>query len=266
MEVKYDRDKPKMLESVVCYIDILGYKQMIEEAFRNNSGDSLLVEIDEAIKDALDFIKPRSESSGTMKIFTDNIVIGKPIHDDGEIELGHTFDSFSSYQVALALKGFFVRGAITIGEFYMNEQTVFGPALLEAYNLENQKASEPRIILSDDSKKLVKEHLSYYAGRLGPQKKFLLKDSDGQWFINYLYSLIEYGEYIEHKQASLDLLMQHKEQIIKKLEKFLNEPPILRKYIWVANYHNYFSDEYFHGEVELKINIDLFLIKPAQIE
>lgn len=262
MTLTYDFNIPKMLKSVVCYIDILGYKQMVEEAFKNNNGDLLLGNLDEAINESIGFIKPGS--FGKMKIFTDNIVIGSPIRDDGEVELGFLFNRFSAYQLALALKGFFVRGAISVGDFYINENIVFGPALIEAYNLENQKASDPRIILSDDAKILVKQHLSYYKDGDGPQKRILLEDSDGQWFINYLYSLIEYGEYAG-MQSAFDYLVQHKEQVIKKLEQFSNEPAILRKYIWIANYHKYFSDVYFPDEEGLIIDNELLLRKPRPI-
>nr|WP_317187917.1 hypothetical protein [Acinetobacter gerneri] len=42
-----------------------------------------------------------------------------------------------------------LRGALTIGEIYHDENMVFGPAMVEAYELESKVAEFPRIILHD---------------------------------------------------------------------------------------------------------------------
>ncbi len=265
MRAIYDDKEPEMIESVVCYIDILGFTKLVEESCHNGKGNDLLKKMNNAINEYFEIIKPIDDSSGRIKVFTDNAVIGRPIFDDGESELGHTFINFSAYQFALALEGFFVRGAITIGDFYINQQIAFGPALLEAYGLESTKTSEPRIILSDSAIDLVKSHLNYYAdARSAPQTTSLLKDIDGQWFLNYLNaSIVEYNP--EYFDMSIDYLKKHKEQVVEKLYTYRNEPRILRKYIWVANYHNYFCKENFNWVDELQIDKELLLLNPKLI-
>ena len=49
----------------------------------------------------------------------------------------------------MALEGLFVRGGVSVGEFYINEDIVFGPALLDAHNTESNLACYPRIVLDD---------------------------------------------------------------------------------------------------------------------
>ena len=57
-----------------------------------------------------------------MRAFTDNIVIGYPIRGrgDAESELVTIFRNLSYFQMKLTMDGFFVRGAIAVGELYMS--------------------------------------------------------------------------------------------------------------------------------------------------
>lgn len=55
-------------------------------------------------------------------------------------------------QIAGALKGFLLRGGITIGEIVHDGECVFGPALNRAYELESQIAKYPRFVLDPDIK------------------------------------------------------------------------------------------------------------------
>ena len=43
--------------------------------------------------------------------------------------INEILDNVSEYQFNLALEGLFVRGGVSVGEFYINEDIVFGPAL-----------------------------------------------------------------------------------------------------------------------------------------
>lgn len=75
----------------------------------------------------------------------------------------------------MTLEGFFVRGGVSIGDYYTNEYLSFGPALLEAHNIESCSAKTPRIVLSKDAKDLVKHHLTYYSNpKYAPQVRAVL--------------------------------------------------------------------------------------------
>ena len=45
----------------------------------------------------------------------------------------------------------------------MDKNIVLGKALIEAYKLETEEAIYPRIILSNDVIKVVREHIGYYS-------------------------------------------------------------------------------------------------------
>ncbi len=118
---------PKMLSSVVCYADILGYSRLSKEAIKSGNGLQFLHSLRDALSNAYVRIRTHSkgysgDSSFVVKVFTDNIVVGYPLHrhgrGDGEWELADILSTFSEFQVGLAVKGFFLRGGIAFGEHY----------------------------------------------------------------------------------------------------------------------------------------------------
>jgi hypothetical protein len=239
---------PQLIPSYCVYFDILGFSQETQKAFIQKTEDDLFKKIYHSINDISGLIKKDDEfdpfadspAAWQQKIFTDNVVLGYPIHrtSDGEGEFGHLILQLSYTQMSLALEGFFIRGGFTIGKLYLDEQIVFGDALLEAYKYENEIANSPRIIISKEVMLLVKHHLTYY-GRPeeAPQNSEILIDIDNQPFINYLITTIA-EEYYLYREA----LIKHKQIIEEKLKEYISEPKIWYKYFWVANYHNYFCN------------------------
>ncbi|WHH58269.1 hypothetical protein [Petroclostridium sp. X23] len=253
MRETYDKKNPKMLNSAVCFIDILGFSSMIEESCKNCNGNQLLNKLYHSIKDNIEFIKSSTQHSGAMNIFSDNIVIGKPVYDDGESELGQIFLGFAAYQLSLTLEGFFVRGGVSIGDYYANEYLAYGPALLEAHNIECCSAKTPRIVLSQDAKNLVKYHLTYYSNpKHAPQVRDVFIDTDGEWFINYLEAAIVSRDE-EGYSCAYDVMIRHRDIVMSKINLFNNDTKVLKKYEWVAQYHNYFCKLNFAKSIELQI-------------
>ncbi|WP_286884830.1 hypothetical protein [Aneurinibacillus sp. UBA3580] len=240
---RYDNTNPVMLNSAVCFVDILGFSQLIKDSFQQGTGNDLLKRLHKSLNEKIAELRPREDYVGVLKSFTDNIIIGKPIHEDGESQLGGIFLDFAAYQLSLTLEGFFVRGGVSIGEYYGDEEFAFGPALLKAYELESIHAKNPRIILSNEVVSLVNLHIGYYAEPMwAPQVRDLLKDNtDGKWFINYLEATMGDREPNDYVEAH-SILQRHKEIIEHNLAKHKGNPKIYPKYEWAAQYHNYFCD------------------------
>lgn len=242
---RYDPSNPEMIRSAVCFTDILGFSQMILDAQGNGTGNQLLQHLHKVLTEQYDELKPAEDYIGVFKAFTDNIIIGRPIIEDGELQLGSIFLDFASFQSALTLEGFFIRGGIAIGDYYGDNNFAYGPSIIEAHHLENNQAIYPRIILSDESVHMVREHLAYYAEpEWAPQRTELLIDNiDGKWFINYLEALMfdvhEHGNY----QYVIDHLLVHKQSIGQSLTKFQGNQRVYQKYEWAAQYHNYFCQQ-----------------------
>lgn len=81
-----------------------------------------------------------------LKAFTDNLVIGHPVRQDGEPELGRVLMDIAALQLDLAREAFFVRGGVAVGPLYMSQDIVFGAGLLDAPDAE-QQADVPRVVL-----------------------------------------------------------------------------------------------------------------------
>lgn len=268
-----DGEEPTLVRSVFSFMDVLGYTDLIKSSERDGV-ELTLRRIHSALSKGRDWLEEKGRSEETrnyfkkdlfaLKAFTDNIVIGWPVRNDAESELGGAFFKLAMFQFQMVLDGFFVRGAISVGEAYVDEIVVFGDALIEAYEGELKLARDPRIILTHSAVEAAKQHLGYYPSpHHAPHVSYVLRDSDGQWFLNYLDCVLWAGD--EHGPFYDDLL-KHKAAVESKLAQYKGSPAIWSKYAWVASYHNYFCDfnaRYFGAEH--KVDIELFKQSPGLI-
>lgn len=253
--------QPQMRDSVVLLLDILGYQAMVRQADDLSKQQAILAALHKALKRHRSRLVPKlsgGQAWYAVRAFTDNIVIGRPIFADGESELGHMLINSGEYQLALAREGFFVRGAITIGPHYMDEYAVFGPALIEAYDIETKRAVYPRIVLSERARAFVKHHVGYYAGGAinAPHDNELLVDDDGEWFVNYLDAA--------RLDNDPDLLpwyerfvLEHRRRLREQIIAHQQDRRVLEKYLWVGRYHNFVCNYLYPGRRDLRVPLAL---------
>jgi hypothetical protein len=245
---KDEEGKPKLREAYCAFTDVLGFKEMIKKSSKNNADKKLFDTFFTTINDELKFMEGPKDVSYShtelylIKSFTDNVIIGYPITSgDGESEWGLLSEIISVFQLNMAVKGFFLRGGISFGLLYMDHNIVYGPALIEAYELESEDADDPRIILSPKCKCLLKNHLRYYAKPdFAPHTKVLLSARDGHAFINYLDQLLDPG--CDGYCLNFEKLMLHKKQLEEKLIEFRKNNKIWQKYRSLSSYHNHFCN------------------------
>ncbi|SHM83254.1 hypothetical protein [Flavobacterium xanthum] len=272
---KSDNGKKIYRISFCAYFDILGFAEKVKNEnidFFNHYLKVLEGELN-YLNTEHDFENKEGRKRFELKIFTDNFVIRYPWnHEDGEIELGDLFDVLSRIQLTFAQKGIFIKGAISYSNLYMDENIVIGPALIESYKLEESHAIYPRIILSENAKEVVNQHINFYAKDFPiPQKSTYLIDKDGYYFLNYLYFLIENFEvdYPNYTYVSKEMIL-HKNAIEEELTSNNINERVFEKFIWCAEYHNFFCDNFLHPEFykhsELKIKNELFERKMNIIE
>jgi hypothetical protein len=254
-------EKPKLQNSVTAFVDILGFKELIKKNFKDDKvkAQKLLEKIHCALIESRQHIDPqyanifdREKDFSAFSAFTDNIVMGYPISFFGQEELMQAFRELSRFQMRLAIDGFFVRGGISIDVLYMDNIVVYGPALLEAYEAENNFAVNPRIVLTSSAIQKIKEQLEYYPlkDEETPHIDNICLDADGQHFVDYLKAVTWDDGYF-----TINDLKKHKLAIEHKIKEHKGEPQIDRRYRWVAQYHNEFCDSC--GKfAHLKINID----------
>jgi hypothetical protein len=147
-----------------------------------------------------------------------------------------TISQLANYQLAMALKGFFLRGGLTLGELYIDDELIYGLALIEAVIMEEEDAKNPRIIISSNVMDIVKKQISFYTDpKESPHNTEILLDNDDKYFIDYL-GVVEAMD----GGMTQSILEKHRDIILYCLEKFKGNDDIYSKYLWVADYHNYY--------------------------
>jgi hypothetical protein len=260
----------KTLLSVVIYLDILGYTSAVEQAYSQHTENQLLARLYEALQEAkvhlsdeVPTLESPKEREWEVKLFTDNLVIGMPVFWDGEDELGSAFQLAGMYQYSLAQRGFFIRGAIAVGDLYMAGDMVFGNGLLRAYHAAESLARDPRIVLAPCALDLVKAHLCYHASvKSAPHEYHLLVDSDRQVFVNYLMVPLDSSRGNEDHRRGIQ---KHKCKVEENLVRFRPSPRIWNKYSWAGNYHNFACDWQYPGDPDVKITNGLLQSGPQKL-
>jgi len=147
---------------IVGFIDILGFKDMVNR-FDSGKEPELLNDIIEVLKSAggllrNEFPLPVSPLINVwkklleVKVFSDCFCISIPFeHPDfsfaENVKLYYQY--ISGFQILLLEKGYLVRGGITIGSYYSDENIIFSGGLVDAYELESKVAKMPRITISE---------------------------------------------------------------------------------------------------------------------
>lgn len=212
------KSKTKIMQyedRVTVFLDILGFKSMLNETYDFKKKEDNIEVIDNLV-DVYNIISSfwnggdnsLNEDHITSKFvstFSDSIVIS--FRTDNDSAIFRTLSEVKILIMNLIYKGVIVRGAVSYGKLLHNEKMLFGPALVEAYILESKAENYPRIILD--------RAIIYLAGKynngintsmeeMNFVESLLEKDSDGMYYIDYFFKaqeelddpLSEFSEYI----------------------------------------------------------------------
>lgn len=175
------------------------------------------------------------------RIFSDNILIAckirnveNPISEFGDIQaFCRLFQAYAFSQ------GELVRGAITKGNFFINETFVYGEALCKAYYMESQIAKFPRVMI--DPAIFSQGNISAVFFNPEQSKESVVKrDLAGTYFLNIFDFMVKHFSADEFNS----LIKVVKEIIVKGYSDSLgSDIKKLEKYTWLATEFNSFCDE-----------------------
>lgn len=240
------RDDTDYEECIVTFIDILGFRHLIDE--------SSAAHIRKILRIFRKHAKPYDDKTGPgdrglisqpkMEIVSDAVVRARTIHTD--FKDGALFQELLDLVLIQSLclyEGILIRGAVTIDRMHVGrdlEGPVFGPGLVKAYQMEEREAVYPRIIIDEavmerfpKDKALWKEGHSkaqetHYVGNL------VKSDEAGLAFVDYLRAIKteagDYGEYLQFLNRHAELTRQGLSAATRR--------EVRRKYSWLRNYHN----------------------------
>jgi hypothetical protein len=214
--------------SVVLFVDLLGVRAMARSA----EAQSHLRVIEDAVSKVLSLVE--GQPLFPYSTFSDSIVIGTPINVESAQEtLNQMLSLAAALQYRLSLRGIFLRGGLTLGEFSVREHVVFGSGLVDAYDVENQLAVVPRILLDSRCEQLEKLLDSKESSDL--RDIYVRTDQDGSRFIDYISG----GVIEDWARDPIDSMAEHKRVVEAKLLDCVRSQRVWDKYRWVAEFHNY---------------------------
>lgn len=224
---------------IIAFLDILGFKNIVNTSSFDKVLDIFksIITNSEAIK-ALwhavedDDISPEGEickryneslEETKIHIMSDSIVVATPNwHPES---LAVVVDICNSIQTLLfdLNAPILLRGAIAIGDFYLNENLVFGKGLVDAYWAQEKYAVYPRIIISNDI--AVGKRVSI------DNNNDLPKDEDGYYYINCIERYL--GEDRTWKEIeSSEPYVKLKNMIDRNLNGYKDDR-VRQKYLWL---------------------------------
>lgn len=238
--------KKKTESYYIAYFDILGYK-----AFFENTENDINEFLDFNINLVSDITK-RAENNTNMfnypfvlKMFSDNFAILVKNSDDiGEYHIVRVLSYLlASLQLRFLEKyRIVVRGVITKGHIYVDDQLIFGEGLIRAVSQE-EREKFPRIIIDKEKinrevcEKLCKRHLS--------------KDEDDEYYIDF-FKAIENNVQSDKVEGYIESLRENIMTLVRKYGKYnrnlkdINKIQIaektISKYAWLLSKFNMYCD------------------------
>lgn len=232
----------KYQKKLVAFLDLLGFEKMVVSRMDDD--------VDFVVNLIPDMLKTHVGNSlrKDLQVTTvsDSIIISLNTSvEDAELkDLWHLSVIIGRLQHELALNGYYMRGAITVGDFChdSDRNILVGPAFIGAYVLEKEKAVVPRVIV--DSKvndfygftnKVIATTINhdfteyFYQGNLIKDTSDIesLKVNEFDLFIDYVSSI---------RGRALHGFTENQVTYLKKLSDAIESGIETTKYKWLANY------------------------------
>lgn len=228
-------------QAVVTFLDIMGFGDLVKTADAPKIKGVLDIVARFTKGDLHDF-----DAFGPTTIaFSDSIVRIRYIDGkNAEYPMGHVCDEVIDMihaQGELIKHDIVLRGGITSGHIYFDGTTVFGPALVRAYELESKAALYPRVVVDPITLNAMKtdKRLGYYHHTRDTDRRYLRnllrRGENGRWFVDYLWAIV--GE-LDDPDLEIEVLKDHKQLVLNRLKDSKIRLAALDKILWLATYHN----------------------------
>jgi hypothetical protein len=196
----------------VAFLDILGFKALVDKEIRSGSGE-YLEKLLRCHQKCAEIFKP----DPTLSIiqFSDSIVISRPYDASQFIPF---VTSIAEYQRYLLDEQLLCRGGVAVNQHFTNGTFTFSAGLIDAYDVESKSARYPRVVIAPDVIDLIYPN--------GTPSIEIVKEDDGLYFIDYIGVT---------KNRQPRLLRNVIRDIVNSL-KSSEIPSIREKGIWLANY------------------------------
>lgn len=230
-------------DRIVCFVDFLGFRDLVGDSVSEDG-----ITVPEKLKIIFESLAFTNKTwldgdslfhnlNKTKKIsqFSDSVAVSFEVNDTSGVF--RVIDKLQQWIIVLAAEGIFVRGGIAHGKLFHNERFIFGPALIQAYDLEHMYAKYPRIVFKESIVDLGVRYGRWKKDEKEFLDKLISQDDDGYYYIDY----------IEKARTELpDVVMfDYLPRIKRHIEQGLLHPKtdVKEKYQWLAAKFNSFIDK-----------------------
>lgn len=273
---------------IVAWVDILGFSHKLQQAktdadFRAVYHKMLFVQEQFGAPSASDEPEEQEQINKTygrtVLALSDGLVVTASANAEARVAMT-LYDLLMSFigevvmaQAHCALKGIFLRGGISIGPFYCENNILLSPALVRAYKLETERAAFPVIIVEQRHVAVLRKlsGIKHYAKDCEPSLSYFCPfkspaQNKGERFyhlnyVNYLSHPENHGFFrdrdrtaffdrdtfsprerdrisdVSHCKSAARETTHHKKLLIDAYNA-TEDPKIRAKYRWLMAYHN----------------------------
>ena len=219
-------------DRVVVFIDILGFRNLVA-----NAEVSIISQAMAIIKKRIRRIEDIRDSPLVISQFSDSVIVSTPNDDNG---LVHTVHWVSLLASELFLKGIWCRGAVTSGNMYHNGNVAYGPALIDALEMECQLAVYPRILVTETiADKFVEiKNADRPKWQRDGQASFFRRDFDHLLHLD----IFSYAMFVPAKTGTIKDAVQGVHQHIMNRIDVTETPDVMKiqaKLFWIRTYLDY---------------------------
>ena len=207
---------------LVAFIDILGFRNYVQQP--PDKIKHTIHVINDVLSHAINIVRTNNrENIFSIKLFSDCVCISSNLDNIQEFlyELAYI-------QCWFSMHGIFLRGALSKGLHYENDNIIFSQGLIKAYEHE-QNAIYPRIVIERETIQMINSQSTTY----------VMKAPDRTSFVDYLNFIYEEGN-----SNAEDILALHKNSILNQVREHADNIRILEKYRWLTEYHNIKANEF----------------------
>ena len=238
---------------IVTFIDILGYRVLLKtrnasdivkivrtlRAFTAGDADhhEPPTRMDEVRLHTQSFSESVSDAVVRVRTVDTQSQDGPFVHE--LIDLMHA-------SIECVNQGILVRGGMTIGPVHVGldgKGPIFGNAMVRAYEIQENEAVYPRIMIDEDAIEVyLTDESLWQDGEFNhceeeTARRFIGVTEDGSYFVDYL-NAARPDDFDEGIAGQFLFLQRHRDVIVDGLAKA--DAKARRKLAWLANYHNRF--------------------------
>lgn len=226
--VTYSND-PEYADRYVAFLDILGFSDLTKKAHKDLNWRSFLRKLIIELRDT--FPAAVAHSNFRFVNFSDSIVMSARMNRDG---LGVIIRSATIVMSNMLSRGILLRGGIAGGNLHHDDQLMFGPALLDAYEFE-KRGGPPHISLHEQVVAAMQPGL----WDISILDHVVPDPWDLTPMLHTLYEFEHYDGIPREGAMVLDMQAVQLAAGISARANDMNEPPAVRaKWRWMQDYWN----------------------------